>query len=200
MIDHELSNVVEQHSMQEDGCENAKEAEMETELTKVDLAEVKSQQATASMPDSNATSSDQGTRISHGDPAAVIVHVPVDGNDEPGDRSLSTQYASVAAEEQIKSNPLQSTASFGKQTPDDVEMEKIQELCLISLDEDEKDVGKDAQQPKQVLDEDEKQQLENVKSDELMRMLYQIQACLCKQPCLTGIKSSSMHNKYTHSM
>ena len=58
MNDHELSNVVEQHSMQEDGCENTKQAEMETELTKVDLAEVKPQQAIASMPDSDTTSSD----------------------------------------------------------------------------------------------------------------------------------------------
>ena len=141
---------------------------METELTKVDLAEVKPQQATASMPDSDATSSDQlGTRIFHEDPAAVIVHVPDDGNDEPGDRFLSTQYASVTAEEKTKSNPLQSMASYGKQTPEDVEKEKMPELCLASLDEDEKDAGKDAEQPKEVLDENEKQQPEEVKSDEL---------------------------------
>ena len=167
MNDYELESVVDQHTMQEHHCdkameaekametERAMEAEMETEITKVDLAEVKPKQAIASMPDSNATSSNQDNHIFREDPAAVIVHVPDDGNDEPRDRFVSTHYASVTAAEKIKSNPPQSTASYGKQTPKDADKEKKQELCLASLDEDEKGARKDADQPRGVFDEDE---------------------------------------------
>ena len=128
---------------------------------------MKAQKVTAPMDDSDVNSSDQSAHIFHEDPAAVIVHVPDDVNDEPGDRSLSTQYASVIAEEKIKSHQLQTMDSSGKQIPEDMKMEKVQELFLASLDEDEKDAGKYAQQPKEVLDGDEKQHPEEVQPDKL---------------------------------
>ena len=159
--DYELGSVVDQPTMQQDGCENATEAEqamqaeMETVLTRVDLVEVKAQQATAPMPDSDATTSDQGTLIFCEDPVAVIVHVPDDGNDdEPGDRFPSTHYASMAAKAKIKSHQLQSMASSEKQALEDMKIKKVQELCLATIDEDEKDAGKDAEQLNEVLDED----------------------------------------------
>ena len=163
--DRELGNVVDHETTRElDGCEKAMEAEMETELTKVDLAEVKAQQAPASMLDSDATSSNQGTQIFHEDPVAVKVHVTDDGNSDPEDKFPFTQRKSLTAVEKMKSYPLQSASSDREQTPEDREMEKMEELCQHSLGEVEKDAGKDAEQPKEDIDEDEKQQPEEIGS------------------------------------
>ena len=167
MKHHELGKVLDQEATQEGVCVKTMEAEMETELTKVDLAEMEAKQANLSTLSSAATSPDQRTHSFQEESVALIVHVPDDGYDDPKDIVLDIQGASMTATEIWKSDPPQSNAGYGKQTQDDMETEKVQELHPASFNEAEKDARKVMQQLKAVGVEDGKHDSEEVECEEI---------------------------------
>ena len=163
----QLAKDLDQNTTEGGTCEKSMEAEMETEVAKVALAKTEPQHASPSTLNSAASSSDQNTRALPKESVVVIVHVPDDITLEPKDSILCIQVSSMSSTEMINPESSQPATTYERQTMEDKETEKVQELQLASLDKAEKNAGKDIQKSKELDIEGGNQCSEEVKCDEV---------------------------------
>ena len=163
----QLAKVLDEETTKEDACEKAMEAEMETELAKVDLAEMEAQHASSSTLNSATNSLDQNTSAFQEDSVAVIVHVPEDATLQPKASVLDIQGSPVTTAGTMNRESSHPTTIHPKQALEDAETQKVQDLQLAFLDNAEKNARKDVEKPKELNTEAGKLHSEEVKCDEV---------------------------------